>query len=259
MEQEVERARKRFSRRKWVPSSTTQLNSASLHLVQSRRLSEADEVRSSSVILRVNVVLKKFRGRGSLSEFNGANADLMLEEYDSLVSGLYSSGSALELALSGWFPSCLLSKQAREEVLQRNSMATLPEWLKLDRLDKETKVHLLKQVMTYLEREGLVAGRHERLLKAQVPLIRFRERHTEADCALSVACHGSKFKAEVLKLLNDIDPRFAEVCRLVQLWARQHQLNDGRPGMLTSWSLALLVIFHLQTCSPPVLPNYTKP
>lgn len=42
--------------------------------------------------------------------------------------------------------------------------------------------------------------------------------------------------------------------RIVKLWAKLHGLNDGAAGTFNSWSLTLMVLFHLQTVRPAILP-----
>lgn len=40
----------------------------------------------------------------------------------------------------------------------------------------------------------------------------------------------------------------------VKYWAEVHGLNDPKCGTLNSWSITQMVLFHLQTCRPAVLP-----
>lgn len=50
------------------------------------------------------------------------------------------------------------------------------------------------------------------------------------------------------------DWRVGALVRLVKVWARSHNLNDASQGTFNSFALTLLVIFHLQTRNPPILP-----
>lgn len=77
----------------------------------------------------------------------------------------------------------------------------------------------------------------------------FREANTHVLCDISVSRPGTSFKAKFLKLVADIDPRFPVLLRLVKSWAKAHDLNDAGRSTFNSWSLALLVIFHLQVAS----------
>ncbi|KAI3887949.1 hypothetical protein MKW92_036705 [Papaver armeniacum] len=40
----------------------------------------------------------------------------------------------------------------------------------------------------------------------------------------------------------------------IKEWAKSQQINDPKNGTLNSYSLCLLVIFHLQTCEPAISP-----
>jgi len=75
------------------------------------------------------------------------------------------------------------------------------------------------------------------------------------ECDLVVTMGGlSWFKSAVLQVLHDITPKFGELFSLVKLWAKAKGINDPGQGTFNSYSLSLLVIFHLQNLSPPLLP-----
>lgn len=40
----------------------------------------------------------------------------------------------------------------------------------------------------------------------------------------------------------------------IKEWAKAHKINDPKSRTLNSYSLCLMVIFHLQTCEPAILP-----
>lgn len=65
-------------------------------------------------------------------------------------------------------------------------------------------------------------------------------------CDVSVGRPGTAFKAQFLAAVASIDPRFSPLLRLVRAWARAHDVNDATRSTFNSWSLALMVIFHLQ-------------
>ena len=64
----------------------------------------------------------------------------------------------------------------------------------------------------------------------------------------------SRFKSEVLCELGAITPKFGQLYRLVKAWAKPRGVNEPGKGSFNSFSLSLLVIFHLQNTSPPLLP-----
>ena len=56
----------------------------------------------------------------------------------------------------------------------------------------------------------------------------------------------SRFKSEVLFELGAATPEFGELFRLVKAWAKPKGINNPEAGTFNSFSLSLLVIFHLQ-------------
>ncbi|KAJ9684343.1 hypothetical protein PVL29_016695 [Vitis rotundifolia] len=61
-------------------------------------------------------------------------------------------------------------------------------------------------------------------------------------------------KSKFLFWISGIDGRFRDLVLLVKEWARAHDINNSKTGTLNSYSLSLLVVFHLQTCRPAILP-----
>jgi hypothetical protein len=92
-----------------------------------------------------------------------------------------------------------------------------------------------------------------------VPVFNYVDKRTGIKCDIIVGGETFRFKATVLKMLTDVDWRFAALTRLVKLFAAQHGLVDASMGMLNSYSLKLLVLFHLQNRRVPVLPKLALP
>ncbi|KAF2592022.1 hypothetical protein F2Q70_00041104 [Brassica cretica] len=61
-------------------------------------------------------------------------------------------------------------------------------------------------------------------------------------------------KSKFFRWISGIDSRFRHLVLLVKQWAKTHDINSSRDGTFNSYSLCLLVIFHLQTCVPAILP-----
>ena len=61
--------------------------------------------------------------------------------------------------------------------------------------------------------------------------------------------------SQLLKLYLDVDPRARALALLVKLWARR--CNAERPALtaLSQYAYTLLVVYFLQHCSQPILPN----
>ncbi|CAI7803937.1 unnamed protein product, partial [Closterium sp. NIES-54] len=89
---------------------------------------------------------------------------------------------------------------------------------------------------------------------ARVPLVMFTDAATGIACDLSVGNGTGVFKSTVLRSLLRFDARCRPLLFLVKAWAKAQGINDPKGGSLNSFALALLVIFHLQTVQPPILP-----
>ncbi|GBG82523.1 hypothetical protein CBR_g34900 [Chara braunii] len=117
---------------------------------------------------------------------------------------------------------------------------------------KSEKVKMLRVIMRALVRSG------NRIIdfipRARVPLISFVERRNNVKCDLSVDNGDALFKSTVMRWICEIDHRCRELIFLVKCWARSHCINDPKMGTLNSYALSQLVIFHLQTCCPPIMP-----
>lgn len=61
-------------------------------------------------------------------------------------------------------------------------------------------------------------------------------------------------KSKFFLWISRIDIRFRPLVLIVKKWAQVHNINSSKDGTLNSYSLCLLVIFHLQTCWPAILP-----
>lgn len=63
----------------------------------------------------------------------------------------------------------------------------------------------------------------------------------------------------MLYLYGEIDWRFRPLVTAVRFWAAWTRLTDVIPGpKITNFTLTLLVLFHLQRCTPPVLPTLNE-
>lgn len=164
---------------------------------------------------------------------------LDLEPYGSFVSGLYTPSGDLDLSIEGhatW----------RDE-------AGRVQRVTVDGMEREMKVKFLRALASRIQAKRLCQGQVDRILHARVPILKFRD-----PCGLDfdVGIGGSQalFKSTVLGLLAQYEWRFGALVRLVKLWARNCGINDSANGTLNSFAITLLVVFHLQTRSPAVLP-----
>lgn len=100
-----------------------------------------------------------------------------------------------------------------------------------------------------------VARDLERIIYARVPVFHYTDSATGIHCDVIVGGESFRFKSTMLSILGSIDSRYLALVRLVKLWAERHGLVDAPHGMLNSYTLKLLVLFHLQTRPVPVLPR----
>ncbi|XAR66245.1 Polynucleotide adenylyltransferase [Bertholletia excelsa] len=118
---------------------------------------------------------------------------------------------------------------------------------------KKHKQTLLEDLHKVLRRRG----GWRRLLfiaHARVPILKFESSYLDISCDISINNLNGQMKSKLLFWIDEIDKRFRDMVLLVKEWAKAHGINDSKAGTLNSYSLSLLVIFHFQTCTPPLLP-----
>ncbi|MCL7039032.1 hypothetical protein MKW94_027048, partial [Papaver nudicaule] len=92
------------------------------------------------------------------------------------------------------------------------------------------------------------------LLHARIPLLIFESNLQNISCDISISNLLCQIKSKFLYWITGIDERFRDMVLLIKEWAKSQHINDPKNGTLNSHSLCLLVIFHFQTCEPPILP-----
>lgn len=136
----------------------------------------------------------------------------------------------------------------------------LPPGNRLSEVVRFSRQKFLHELADLLIREGDADEQTlERIIHARVPVFNYVDRLTGVKCDIIVGGETFRFKATVLKILTDVDWRFAALTRLVKLFAAHHGLVDASMGMLNSYSLKLMVLFHLQNRRVPVLPKLSLP
>ncbi|KAL6580283.1 hypothetical protein OROMI_008307 [Orobanche minor] len=91
------------------------------------------------------------------------------------------------------------------------------------------------------------------IANARIPILKFESIYN-ISCDISINNLSGQMKSKMLFWINEIDGRFRDLVLLVKEWAKTHHINDSKSGSLNSYSLSLLVVFHLQTLVPAILP-----
>ncbi|XP_042431065.1 protein HESO1-like isoform X1 [Zingiber officinale] len=119
--------------------------------------------------------------------------------------------------------------------------------------DHDVKRICLWQIKFELQRTSL-ARSVEYIPNARVPLLKYVSRQHNISFDVSINNHLGVMKSNFLKWLSEIDDRFRDMVLVLKEWAKAQDINDPKSGSLSSYALCLLVIFHFQTCEPPIFP-----
>ncbi|CAL8346544.1 unnamed protein product [Lota lota] len=96
------------------------------------------------------------------------------------------------------------------------------------------------------------------LIRAKVPILRFREKGSGLEFDLNVNNTVGIRNTFLLRSYAYADHRVRPFILAVKKWARHHQINDASKGTLSSYTLVLMVLHYLQTLGEPVLPSLQK-
>jgi len=123
------------------------------------------------------------------------------------------------------------------------------DWLAKRRQQKEEAVvsatHLQERLHNDVDVASLGFDVVELVVDARVPVLKCKSREGVAvDISFNnqLPLHNSR----LLRAYADLDPRVADLGRLVKWWARCRRVNDAKEGTLSSYSHVLLVIHYLQ-------------
>jgi DNA polymerase sigma len=171
-----------------------------------------------------------WRGRG-----------LTVQPYGSFVSGLYTPSGDLDIGLEGF---AMVGADGERVVLSG-----------LDSRDRQRLFHRLADKLQSSPR----IAKMERILHAKVPILRWLDVKEDIPVDLAISQSDSaQLKSIAMGLMSHFDPRASALVRLVKLWARAHGMNSPPDGTFNSYALSLMVVFHLQTRSPPILPTFRE-
>ncbi|CAH8658261.1 unnamed protein product [Dicrocoelium dendriticum] len=113
---------------------------------------------------------------------------------------------------------------------------------------------ILSQLLAPLRKCSFIRNLH--LIRAKVPILKFRDTLTGVDCDLNVNNVVGIYNTHLLAMYTRIDWRVRPLGMFVKHWAQRMDIHDGSRGRLSTYPLLLMLIHYLQAaCSPPVLPN----
>jgi poly(A) RNA polymerase GLD2 len=81
---------------------------------------------------------------------------------------------------------------------------------------------------------------------ARVPLIRFKQVHTDIEVDLNCNNTVGLLNTRLLYCYAGADWRVPQLMVVVKLWAKHHGINDTKNMSVSSYSLSLMVIHYLQ-------------
>ncbi|XP_076585883.1 poly(A) RNA polymerase GLD2 [Chaetodon auriga] len=96
------------------------------------------------------------------------------------------------------------------------------------------------------------------LIRAKVPILRFREKGSDLEFDLNVNNTVGIRNTFLLKSYAYADLRIRPMILVIKKWARHNQINDASKGTLSSYTLVLMVLHYLQTLREPVLPSLQR-
>lgn len=180
--------------------------------------SDDDWTARSHIIHEIRAIVE------SIESLRGAT----VEPFGSFVSNLFTKWGDLDISIE----------------LQNGSYISSP--------GKKHKQSLLADVLRALRKKGGFR-RLQFIPNARVPILKF-EGSFNISCDISINNLSGQMKSKILFWISLIDGRFRDLVLLVKEWAKAHHINDSKSGTLNSYCLSMLVLYHLQTLVPAILP-----
>lgn len=95
-----------------------------------------------------------------------------------------------------------------------------------------------------------------KLIRAKVPILKFRDRISSIECDLNVNNSVGIRNTHLLNAYSQLDSRVAPLVQFVKFWAKHQNINDASQGTISSYSLSLMVLHYLQCgCKPSAVPS----
>ena len=158
--------------------------------------------------------------------------------FGSFASGLYENNGDVDLSVGG--VGCILPNKGEKP-------------LDVILSDREHRVHVLQKISKALPKNKYAI---KKIFNARVPLLKVfdREKKIHCDICFGLQEEAALPKSQVMWIINNTDARFQILLRLVKKWGQYMNLKDASIGGFNSYTLAQLVIFHMQNRPVPALP-----
>uniref|UniRef100_A0A1A7WVG5 polynucleotide adenylyltransferase n=1 Tax=Iconisemion striatum TaxID=60296 RepID=A0A1A7WVG5_9TELE len=142
-----------------------------------------------------------------------------------------------------------------------------------DNLKRHNREYKRNNNKSYSESFFLAYIATTELIKAKVPILRFREKDRfkskQSISKSSPSSSNVEFDLNInntvgirntflLKSYANADVRVRPLILVIKKWARHHQINDASKGTLSSYTLVLMVLHYLQILNEPVLPSLQR-
>jgi len=184
---------------------------------------ELDADVCDSVVRRLQRILSTF------------HESAVIKPHGSVASNLASESSDVDLVISGW-------QRTKRDYEDHSAGARS--------LLKTYKSSMLRNGIPFSDITPLLSKR------IRVPIIKLVEPVSGLECDVSCAEEESFHhpKAELLRRYTEIDARVRPLVRMIKYWSKSNGIGDASKGYLNQFGWVLLVVQHLQTTNPPILP-----
>lgn len=92
------------------------------------------------------------------------------------------------------------------------------------------------------------------LRHTRVPILKIADEIHQIECDICANSLLGVYNSRMLFVYSQFDPRLRPLVYVVKTWAKSRNISDASVGMLSSYAYVIMVIFYLQTRTPPILP-----
>eukprot|EP00899_Mesostigma_viride_P000512 jgi/Mesvir1/10461/Mv22800-RA.1 len=123
-------------------------------------------------------------------------------------------------------------------------------------LSTNPKKVILRDFLRLLRQSGsgVFITNSQLIFGARIPLLKFIDERTGLRCDVTIDNGAAVTKSLFVGQISRVDPRCRQLVYLVKRWAKAQEINNPAMGGINSYALILMLIFHLQSVHPPLLP-----